>query len=941
MVHKQKSKCQLRLEARSRACFALASTSSDAHRLAMALQSRIARATEIRAMYTRQLAARARARVLHAQDVARGIRLKRHEETRRFRQSSVSKVNDAARRRHAQLTQLQRQCKQRADWITEKVELVRADQSDRADRARRTLAAQLHGAACRRHDHTLERVRRLHARWQSVESVKARVARVKCIQRWFRRHVAKQATAHAVRQGHAEIARVVSCWQTMHTASFETCMGLVQARVVVEAAERLVAILVAANERERGRQRLRNHAPRASMGMRGRVLLMAGMIACHPQEVVGRDPSSTRLLYAARAMVFHLKGLALLLDASSGSQRTQDLTQRVVGLSARFRVYTEAFTHWKQRDAERLAVDLLTAYRDLRVVEQKYTMQAHAALRGGDGVHELVRQTHGQVVQLQQALKRLLGTEEAQERMKRVEAQVEEGKGAATTSRDSLCNETTVSSSSLPRNAGDQTTKDLCVQGEVLSVNQASGSDMNQTLLADRKLVHELIWNPQLQLSREEELEACAAAIASPHSVAAMAVRVRKAMTTAFWDGVVEANDSETLLACTEELRTRFRGALGGGSRTNLGTALSALANQVDSALDRDELQRLMQNPMENLVPLQMRCKCVVDAIERTEAPARAASTREFRSKWTQSVAAGRKTPVELLVAFLAFGLDKVEDLRIDVLNAHLGLLGAYLQQHGVEYEQQQLQVRLAEADSVDAAFPQTMKWLRVEMEAYCTRSDVEAAERTRLAAYDGEAFKRFLRVSVWALVEKHMDGKCSRVWPETFEHDLERFRSCRDALDRLAVVSSLLAMLQEYAARRHLTLPIGYVSTLGQQLGTLLRSRGVSRAHVAAHAIQSVRQLATFESHETRQELETLETRLLGAFAADNPVFQLLFSRLSRAWECSLHQSTPVEVHPSLAPFAAEMRDVTVVLQRVAQHNESVYVSLYNCIIKRLVPGS
>ena len=81
MVYKKKSTCQLRLEARSRACCAPPGASYDTQRRADELQSRIARANEIRALYTRQLAARARARVQHAREVAKEMRAKRHEET--------------------------------------------------------------------------------------------------------------------------------------------------------------------------------------------------------------------------------------------------------------------------------------------------------------------------------------------------------------------------------------------------------------------------------------------------------------------------------------------------------------------------------------------------------------------------------------------------------------------------------------------------------------------------------------------------------------------------------------------------------------------------------------------------------------------------------------------------------------------------------------------
>ncbi|KAK1942807.1 hypothetical protein P3T76_005444 [Phytophthora citrophthora] len=299
MVNQSKSKCQLRLEARSRATCAPASVATDPQRMAAELQSRIARANEIRAIHTRQLAARARARVQHAQEVARGMRVKRHEDTRRTRQSSVSKLDEAARRRHEQLEQLQLQCKQRADLIMEKVELVRADQHDKAVRARRTLAGQLDDAARRREERTQQRVRRLNERWQSVEHVKDRVARVKFIQRWFRRQVANRKTASALKKVCQDVAKVVNCWTQMKTATFEDCMGLLQQRPVVQAAQRLLKVL---NAEETGGKGVklsgRSRSPPSSPqnGINFRVLMMAGMISCHPNEIMGQDPSKSCIM---------------------------------------------------------------------------------------------------------------------------------------------------------------------------------------------------------------------------------------------------------------------------------------------------------------------------------------------------------------------------------------------------------------------------------------------------------------------------------------------------------------------------------------------------------------------------------------------------------------------------------------------------------------------
>ncbi|CAI5718851.1 unnamed protein product [Peronospora destructor] len=233
-----------------------------------------------------------------------------------------------------------------------------------------------------------------------------------------------------------------------------------------------------------------------------------------------------------------------------------------------------------------------------------------------------------------------------------------------------------------------------------------------------------------------------------------------------------------------------------------------------------------------------------------------------------------------------------------------------------------------------------TQKWLGLEMEAYLARPDVDESEHARLARHDGGAFKRFLRASVWALVVKHIDGTPFRVWPETFELDVERIRACRDALDRIAVVSSLVVLVQDYVARRNLVTPAGFINTVGHKLSALLLSPGVSGAQLATQASQDVRQLESFCDEEVQQELQALEKRLLGSFAADNPVFKLFFSRASRAFEVSLQQGNAMDdLHPSLAPFATEISETTSVLRRLAQHNENVYASLYNNIIKRLVP--
>ncbi|KAK1942806.1 T-complex protein 11-like protein 2 [Phytophthora citrophthora] len=654
-----------------------------------------------------------------------------------------------------------------------------------------------------------------------------------------------------------------------------------------------------------------------------------------------------------------MASLAQCLAVSDGFQNTQELSKCVSRLGARFAFYTEAFARWKKRDAERLAAELLVSYRKLLLVHRKYEVQAQEARNEVDGVHELLRQTHGQLMQMHRALEKLLGRAGAKEKVEELEQNLKQGddsgdvsangnsSSSSGTDNNAASSDGATTSSSPPMDTSDEGEQKKGDDDDEMrgdddddTPTSAQPSSVNQALLADRKLVHELILNPQFQIPRDKDVEAAAAAVASEQSVAAMAVRVREAMTKAFWDCVVEANDIKTVLARTEELRTTFRDALGGGSGAGISSALSTLADQVDNALRPDQLGELMQDPIRNVHIIQARCNGVLDAIEQAEAPARAETTRAFRSDWAQRIAAGVMPPVQLIVAFLAFALDKVDELRSDVLNAHLGLLGAYMQRHGVEYEQKQLHARLSEADNLETTFPMTIKWLAMEMEVFVGQLD--EAERSKLTRHDGGAFERFLHSSIWALVEKHIDGSASRAWPETFELDVARIRSCRDALDRIVIVSSLLALLQEYVARRNLATPAGFFSSVGHQLSDLLRSPGVSGAQLAAQATQDVRQLESSHSEDAERELQALEQRLLGSFAAHNPVFKLFFSRAARAFEQALvPQSSGESLHPSLAPFASEITEATSELRRLCQHNEKVHASLYNNIIKRLVSSA
>lgn len=920
MGNQKKSSCQLRLEARASkqqqaAPSPLTPAASAEQQLAAQMHSRIARATEVRVSQQRARETSARARVLHAQQVARDQRVKRREQKARVCLASRRKIEVARERRRAQLAETQQSCKSRVALVREKVQSVKAEQKQRCESALSLLQQQLRDAEQRREAQTQRMVRRLSQRWQSVESVKDRVARVKFIQRWYRRHVDARKTAASLRAVAAHVARVVQCWQQVAATGFEESMQLLQDRELARAAQSVLRVLLpsAAAQPPTG-----TRSPRGA-GASFRVLLLAGMIAYHPDEIMesGQCP---RLAFAAHAMVKDLTRIYVLL--ASGTAR--DLKTGVARLEAHFAFYFASFSRWKNRDAERLAAEMLRSYHDIYVLKQRYVATQQTALEG-DGARELAVQTEKQLNQLKSALAHVLGKDDASARVQAVERSIEQQQQHDEQMTEGDDNDT-------GHNDSEPATEAEAEVGVATSESDAEATPpaLFDAFLSDEKLVHELILDPSFKLPQP----------LGDNDVSELATRIRDSMQKAFWDQVVEANDVMVLVARTDELREQFARII---------AMRPELVASVNEALESSELRTILQHPEAHFVDLQRRCERVVLAILQAEAPVRIDTThaflREFEVTVTRmlnsSSARGPAAPsvaIRILVDFLAFAFEKVETIRVDLVNAHVGMLGAYLQRHGVAYEQQKMREQLA----AGARFERTHQWLAKEFAAYWASLDLD--EKDRMARYESLAFAKFLRHSVLSLATKYIADNTS-VWPETFDMDVDRIFGFRNAMDRITVISTLLVVVHEYTARRRLAVPRDFFGRVSRQLSELLLSEDISGTHIVDQAVEAVRQLEAQRSasaNEYNDDLNALEEHLHSAFGPENPVFKLFEGRVATSlFNAQFCEPSEAEVHRSLAPFDAEVRAVAQAIKRLAKHNESVYAPIYNSIVKELVAAS
>lgn len=977
-IHR-KSPCQLRLEARSRAYHhdppppsssnATSSSSGgqscgrsqpppaallSSAQLAARLHSRIARAAEIRGLHRQRREASARERVQHARRVAREQDAKRRAQSASTRRRSRQKLEVARARRSAQLELLAQQCRARAELVLEKVESVRESQQRREARARQLIEHQLVDAAKRREAQTREMVQKLSARWHSVELVKGRVQRAKFIQRWYRRHVEVRRAAQQLRNAEQHVATVERGWHKLRDTNFEESMALLQQRAIAQAAQAVLRVLLPSAD-ERG--------PSASPRSRSanfRVLLMAGMIAYHPKEIMSENYSS-RLAFASRGV---LRAMASIHEGFALELSSRELKACVATLEAKFAFYFESFTRWKERDAERLASELLASYHEIFQLKQHYEASAERAL-AGDGLHELNHQTERQLQQIRRALVQVVGKERAVERTGAIERQVLESRASSPASDDDDAmagsigqepDEEAAEEEQRSSNDDEPAPQQHKQQRPALSDATSSSSSSSESteeppeqlvsLLNDRKLVHELILNPDLRVVDQQRHGEDAAAVmpVDASDVANLSRQVRTAMLRAFWDQVVALNDIPTLLARVDELRSLFYSTI--GMRPNL-------VARVDDALRVDALHALMSDPVSNLMIIKARCDVVLDAILDAEAPARNEETRTFiqsldtRARALASAANSNDTPIRLLVDFMAFAFEKVEQIRGDMVQTHVGMLGAYLQRHGVEYERKRVHAML---EAGELQLVKTQRWFEAEMETYW--SQVDADERERLVRFNSDAFSRFYYSSVMALVVTHIESGLapsstqSGEWPEAFEVDVDHIRSVRDAIDRIAVISSLVAGVQDFLSRHQsVNVPREFFSQLKDQLIALLASPGISGASLVAQAVDAVARV-----NDDSGELDALRERLMASLSSGNPIFSLFFKRAAGAVQSRLldewRQAHPsgsrsggsAEVHASLAPFAAEIGRTAHQLWKVAKLNEAVFATQYNVMIQRLV---
>ena len=785
----------------------------------------------------------------------------------------------------------------------------------------RRLAAKL-----RRDDRMDRMVNRLMHHLDNVETTKCRIYAIRFLQRWYKNLVACRSTCSQLRRSPAWI-QLNEALLSLKDASFETAMDILQKTTLLQATQQVLVLFPPSRALKSRPARLKT----------SRVFLMSAMITHHGTTVL-ETPTEEASTPATRALqdtlIFHSKKLLKSLHTLHTllSLEILPFRQSVTALStfAKNRVlYVDAFLEWKNMDAQRLSSELIGQYAKLYASNVWTSLNVAQHASDEDRVHEIVARTTMQCEELQVTLTKMIGFEETKGRLMEVRTNVEEGmmikyeeeqERIMQEKEDKKNDHVEVKSSKMKRKASPS-------KQETSSSLKKPDLAMAKTVFSNAQLAHELILDSSYQL----ETPSTSSASASSQEEQLM-LRVQENMKKAFWDHLIldikKGDDLGTvrLLSQMIELRTALLSVLGNTTED---------FQQVSELLHEDVLKRHLtlsdttgglQWPL-----LVSDFLFVLEMIMKNEAPIRVEKTKDWHVKLSETVnekSSSTMDPFTMLPQLFEFIFEKIDLLRLDALNAHLRILAPYLQRHGVEHERKKIAETVSENGN---ALNNTKKWMESSLRNYYAH--VSAETRTLLHGGVSTAFSDCLQEAFMNLIEVQIAQE-EKNWPETFAMDIKHIRNMRDVVDTVALQASFLALMKQYLGQLHVTLKQVDVLEWSVKFKTLVKDASITASDLATQVVADTSTLAQQAGKDmSSEEAAAMLGQVTSVMEPGNPVFALFFGRSMKVLGLKLSEKKESEGGSNFMEM--ELEEVAVKAKRLLHHNEAVYATYYNEMIR------
>ncbi|CAM9367948.1 unnamed protein product, partial [Ectocarpus sp. 13 AM-2016] len=588
------------------------------------------------------------------------------------------------------------------------------------------------------------------------------------IQAFLRRNMHPLKVANALLAGRLSIKVLCAAVRTMSTSTFDEAIDVMSTRAIVSHCETALKALRMGREMRCVPQTVRSARAFLSALLVNFFPTSAlddeGALSSTPEGTAPLKVEKDRLVRAAGNAIQALLGLETT-TATFGAEHFPKI-RRASATMVRARVaFCRRFAEWKRKDAVRLADEMTAASVDVLFMQLRAERDLHvAAVRYGiddaddegalfsTGFEQIKEGTQRQLGKMMHALGKLVGADEARQRMNdatnaaferlRADELAEDEAflaehGAAFAEDDDEDddddeNMDTDDSGSDGKPAASASAVAAATAGDGSSVGGASAASeaaaallgksgsmvMSEEddiagprrplsagdLLSNEWLVHEvMISGETLTVSMEEAIENQLLRSGNP----AVAAGGGEDGVNAYWSKVeshVAAEDYTPLLGLVAELRDKIIG---------LTPRRRDLAAETCEAMDVELLEQMMDYGAFDVGCFFRMVAFAGERVLELEAPIRNDDTKATLAGWgrTQDEVEGGRRRLEPAMVRECFEylFSKTDEIHVDILNAHLQFVTPFLKQHGVEYERDRFTEKL---DVGEISLDMTHLWL-------------------------------------------------------------------------------------------------------------------------------------------------------------------------------------------------------------------------------------
>ena len=254
----------------------------------------------------------------------------------------------------------------------------------------------------------------------------------------------------------------------------------------------------------------------------------------------------------------------------------------------------------------------------------------------------------------------------------------------------------------------------------------------------------------------------------------------------------------------------------------------------------------------------------------------------------------------------LEFCLDRVHAVRVDAANNKLKAIAPVIREHGVEYERNHFNRKLANGS---VTLELTVKWIRHTMQ-HIVHSNDQRVSLANLQEGSHSAYEHFLQIAMVSLVAEypHWGGEqrsdslsTGQLVPETLLNDLIRVKALNAHFHTDVLCAAILITVESEVRARMLDgiMRSQLLKTVSDTVMSMLPRPGD-----ATHCIKAVTGALSLSAFLTAADIRSIQTLVEKHVRKDHPVYvQLVSSRLSfltvslaarKWWRCAkCHVST------------------------------------------------